>query len=100
MTKPNAKKAQSEKIGPWRRQDCESFLALDCELKPPPPPPRETMLTGLFGSAFSYPNYLAPPPPADQQPLIDEAWRVRNEHPVYQWLKKNENFKAAWKAFE
>lgn len=107
MTTHAAKKAQIEKVGPWRRVDYDSFRALDCELKLPPQKPT---MTGLLGSVWDYQNLLALPSTTTQQRLadaaeaqqrlIDEAWAVRRAHPVYQLLTRDPNFKAAWTVFE
>lgn len=105
--KTESKRSLPEKVGPWRREDYESFLALDCELKPPPAKPT---MTGLLGNVLDYQNFLARPLATreqqlddankERQRLIDDAWEVRRAHPVYQWLSKDANFKAAWRVFE
>jgi hypothetical protein len=84
------------KVGPWRREDYENFIALATE-PPPPAPPGYTTLSSLLG--------LSRESPSDQPTLkllkfVEKEWVVRQKHPVYKWLLKNQDFRDAWSAFK
>ena len=113
-----------EKIGPWLAEDYDSFLALDTDLRPPPP--SHVSLSGLmaggldqggvglggFGlgggpAVFTRLSDLVAPIPADEHQwtlrrleLIEQAWLVRQRHPIYKWLKKKREYLAAWSVWE
>lgn len=84
----------TEKIGPWRAEDYQSFLRLDVVEQvqlPYPPPNTWGGLLGLLG-VESWPTKRAG--------LVDQGWETRKAHPVYRQLLTDQSFLAAWRAFQ
>jgi len=90
--------------------DWRSFFNLDTELRP-----AETATAGtntLLGATNAFAGLgrlrglLALPDEqrvqqeqADQQELIEKAWQLRREHPVFRFLSADPNFAALWNYF-
>lgn len=83
-----------EMVGPWRRKDYESFIALDTELNP--------RLSEAAVRALSLGIKFDPrqAPVEIDQGTVDQAWDIRRKHPIYRWLNSQKNFQDLWRLFE
>jgi hypothetical protein len=91
----------SSVVDQWRQEDVDSFLALDTDLKPPSD--NQLLMQGLLfgqGSAEPVGGNSIDWWNQERARLIDEAWNIRDSHPVYKSLKADPSFRAAWTVFE
>ncbi len=82
------------RVGPWRTEDYESFVALATD--PPPKPLTLNALMSLSRFEPSQPEQWT----LKTLDFVNEALSIRRKHPVYKWLQKNQDFRAAWGAFD
>jgi hypothetical protein len=95
-------------VGPWKRKDYDEFLKiLNCPL---------TVVIDEPGGGFSYGveepiGHLEPDPngsyelalnspPAEMDETADAKLRAIRSHPIYSWLKGDQNFKRGWGRFQ
>jgi hypothetical protein len=93
-----ARQIRNTKIGPWRWEDFDSFLALDAELQPPT---QNALLSDLLRLGEKVPTSSAMEWwRGEQARLVDAAWAARRSHPIYKSLQADPNFRAAALVFE
>lgn len=92
------RQVSSTKLGPWRWEDFESFLALDAEVQPRT---QNELLSGLLSLGEKAPTSGAMEWwHKEQARLVDAAWAARRSHPVYKSLQADPNFRAAELVFQ
>jgi hypothetical protein len=86
----------NDMVGPWRREDYDSFLALDVEFVPP-----QSGYGGLMslGSLMALPSSRRQENEA-QASKIEAAWKLRRNHPIFKSLSSDQTYRLLWKQFE
>jgi hypothetical protein len=82
----------------WPHEDVQSFLNLGERIGPTAKSPKLGELWRLSSLA----SLLAPKTVLTEGDFVtlEDAWRARRKHPIYKWLDKNEDFRAARSTFQ
>lgn len=82
-----------EIIGPWRREDYESFIAFEDEYSP-------KIQNALSLATLLSPNRYGSRSSAsfDRDGAV-KVWALHRKHPIYIWLESQENFRKLWRVF-